>query len=317
MNNQQINIGQSNTVSIIELPWLFRVVHLDRVNLPKGGYRFQATLFHEKASVAVTWIGSKMDDRLVRGCLVTPRWTSKTVCIQGQVIINRLLPVNTPSTFSIFETVPYEWVKDREAIRQAREIMDGLPDYFTKLINSIFWDYRRFYRFLVGPSSLNGHHNYKHGNLRHSLEVTLNALMLSKNRETVCPHVLTTAALLHDAGKADEYQFNHQRNSFEISTRGVLLGHKLSIVEWISAAVAQYQIPIPDNELVSLLHALTAAKGAPNWIGIREPVSPEANLLSIADRLSGQDDLYRQTMTPAKGFGRYHKHLHGRPFLVA
>ena len=47
MNNQQINIGQSNTVSIIELPWLFRVVHLDRVNLPKGGYRFQATLFHE------------------------------------------------------------------------------------------------------------------------------------------------------------------------------------------------------------------------------------------------------------------------------
>ena len=118
MNNQQIEIGNLNTVPIIELPWLFRVVHLDRVSLPKGGYRFQATLFHEKASVAVTWIGSKMDDRLVRGCLVTPRWTSKTVCIQGQVIINRLLPVSTPSTVNLFETVPYEWVKDREAIRR-------------------------------------------------------------------------------------------------------------------------------------------------------------------------------------------------------
>ena len=317
MNNQQIEIGNLNTVPIIELPWLFRVVHLDRVSLPKGGYRFQATLFHDKASVAVTWIGSKVDDRLSAGCLVTPRWTSKTVCTQGQIIINRLLPVSTPSTVNLFETVPYEWVKDREAISQARQIMEGLPSYLIKLINGIFWDYRRFYRFLVGPSSLNGHHNYKHGNLCHSLEVTHNALMLSKNRETVCPHVLATAALLHDAGKADEYQFNHQRNCFEISTRGVLLGHKLSIVEWISAAVAQYHIPIPDNELLSLLHALTAAKGAPNWIGIREPVSPEANLLSIADRLSGQDDLFKQTMTFTKGFGRYHKHLRGRPFLVA
>ena len=317
MNHQQVKVSSLNVVPIIDLPWIFRLVRLDRVSLPKGGYRFQATLFHEKASIAVTWIGSKVDDRLSAGCLVTPRWTSKTVCTQGQIIINRLLPVSTPSTVNLLETVPYEWVKDREAISQARQIMEGLPSYLIKLINGIFWDYRRFYRFLVGPSSLNGHHNYKHGNLRHSLEVTHNALVLSKNRETVCPHVLATAALLHDAGKADEYQFNHQRNCFEISTRGVLLGHKLSIVEWISAAVAQYQIPIPDNELLSLLHALTAAKGAPNWIGIREPVSPEANLLSIADRLSGQDDLFKQTMTSTKGFGRYHKHLRGRPFLVA
>ena len=317
MNHQQVKVSSLNVVPIIDLPWLFRLVRLDRVSLPKGGYRFQATLFHDKASVAVTWIGSKVDDRLSAGSLVTPRWTSKTVCTQGQIIVNRLLPVSTPSTVNLFETVPYEWVKDREAISQARQIIEGLPSYFIKLINGIFWDYRRFYRFLVGPSSLNGHHNYKHGNLRHSLEVTHNALMLSKNRETVCLHVLATAALLHDAGKADEYQFNHQRNCFEISTRGVLLGHKLSIVEWISAAVAQYQIPIPDNELLSLLHALTAAKGAPNWIGIREPVSPEANLLSIADRLSGQDDLFKQTMTSSKGFGRYHKHLRGRPFLVA
>lgn len=317
MDTQQINVCMTNAISIIDMPWLFRIVHLEQVKLSKGGYRFQASLFHEKASINVTWINSKVDDRLVAGCLVTPRWTSKSACTKGQVIINRLSPVNIPSSESLFDTVPYEWVKDREIIKQAREIMNSLPIDFVKLINSIFWDYRRFYRFLLGPSSLNGHHKDKHGNLRHSLEVANNALMLAKGRITTCPHILATAALLHDAGKADEYQFNYSRNCFEISARGVLLGHKLSIVEWIAAAIAQYQITIPENQLLSLLHALTAAKGAPDWVGIRQPVSPEANLLSIADRLSGQDDLFTQTMPSNEGFGRYHKHLRGRPFLVA
>jgi len=317
MNTQQIKVSQANAVPTIDLPWLFRIVHLDQMRLPNGGYRFQANLFHEKASIAVTWINSKVDERLTAGCLVTPRWTSKSVCTQGQVIINRLLPVTTPGNVSLFDTVLYEWVKDRAVINQAREIVDGLPIHFIKLINGIFWDYRRFYRFLVGASSLNGNHKDKHGNLRHSIEVTKNTLMLAKDRKTICPHVLATAALLHDAGKADEYQYNYERNCFEISARGVLLGHKLSIVEWIAAAVAQYQITVPENQLLSLLHALTAAKGAPDWVGIREPVSPEANLLSIADRLSGQDDLFLQTMPSTEGFGRYHKHLRGRPFLVA
>ncbi len=317
MHIQQMNVNQDHAVPIIDLPWLFRLVRLEQAKLPNGGYRFQASLFHEKASIAVTWVNSKADDRLTTGSLVTPRWTSKTVCTQGQIIVNRLLPVNMPGNVNLFDTVPYEWVKDREVINQTRALVNGLPTHFIKLINGIFWDYRRFYRFLVGPSSLKGHHNDKHGNLRHSIEVTNNALMLAKDRKIICPHVLATAALLHDAGKADEYEFNYQRNCFEISARGVLLGHKLSIVEWIAAAVAQYQINIPENQLLSLLHALTATKGVPDWVGIREPVSPEANLLSIADRLSGQDDLFTQTMPSMEGFGRYHKHLRGRPFLVA
>lgn len=317
MHTEQLKGNNKRAIPIVDLPWLFRIVHIEQTRLAKGGYRFQASLFHEKASINVTWINTKVDERLTAGRLVTPRWTSRTVCTQGQIIINRLLPVSMPGNVNLFDTVPYEWVKDREIIRQAKQMIDSLPDYFIKLVNGIFWDYRRFYRFLVGPSSLNGHHNDKHGNLRHSIEVVNNALMLAKDRKTICPHVLATAAILHDAGKADEYQFNYERNCFEISARGVLLGHKLSIVEWIAAAIAQYQINIPENQLLSLLHALTAAKGAPDWIGIREPKSPEALLLSIADRLSGQDDLFTQTMPSNDGFGSYHKHLRGRPFLVA
>lgn len=302
--------------SIIDLPWLYRVIGLEKMILPKGGLRFNAVLFHEKATLSVTWLSSKDDERIVRGVLVTPRWTSKTICTEGQIIINRLLPVTKISEVNIFDTVPYEWVSDRTLVNDAKYLINLLPDYFIRLFNGIFWQHNRFHRLLLGPSSLNGHHNKKHGNLRHMIEVTISALSLAEHRDFINIPVLVTAALLHDAGKADEYNYNYERKIFQISTRGALIGHKLSIVEWIATAIAQYQIAIPENELLSLMHALTASKGAPDWVGIREPVSPEANLLSIADRLSGTDDLFRQTITTHGGFGKYHKHLRGRPFLV-
>jgi len=316
MNEQKTKID-AITLPTIDLPWLFRIISMQRQSLPQGGYRFGAEIFHEKASLAVTWIASKQDDRLQEGCIVTPRWSTRAVSTNGKIIINRLLPVTSPSLVNLFDTVPYEWVSNRKYIHEAKQLVEVLPDYFIKLLNGIFVDHIRFYRYLTGPSSLNGHHNVQHGNFVHTIEVAKNALLLAKDRPLICQEILILASLLHDAGKADEYQYNYKRGVFEISSRGALLGHKLSIVEWIAAAIAQYQISIPDTQHLSLLHALTAVKGAPDWVGIREAVSPEAHLLSMADRLSGQDDLYKQTMPTKEGFGRYHKHLKGRPFLVA
>ena len=57
MNHQQVKVSPLNVVPIIDLPWIFRLVHLDQTSLPKGDYRFQATLFHEKASVMVKLSG--------------------------------------------------------------------------------------------------------------------------------------------------------------------------------------------------------------------------------------------------------------------
>ena len=80
MNHQQVKVSPLNVVPIIDLPWLFRVVRLDRVSLPKGGYRFQATLFHEKASVAVTWISSKVCIILFLQYLIDPRKSPLIFC---------------------------------------------------------------------------------------------------------------------------------------------------------------------------------------------------------------------------------------------
>ena len=80
--------------------------------------------------------------------------------------------------------------------------------------------------------------------------------------------------------------------------------------------MAMYRVNLPEAQYLGLIHALTAAKGAPPWLGLREPRSLEATILSMADRLSGEVDLYGQLAPETAGFGRYHPQLRGRAFVV-
>ena len=304
-------------IPTIDLPWFYRAVRVEREHLINDIYLNTAELFHDQASLTVTW-GSRGNDAIIsEGMLVKPIWKNEQQCGQGCVGVKSVTAITSPTMdVNLFETIPYEWMKDRAPIQAAKEIIACLPTHFALLFAAIFWDNKRFYRFLVGPSSLNGHHNWKHGNFIHTIEVANLAAKLAEDRPSVCREIIIIAALLHDAAKANEYQYNHQRSSFEISTRGALIGHKITIIEWIAAAIAQYQIVVPHHKYLSLIHALTAVKSCPAWVGLREPVSPECLLLSTADRLSGQDDLLDQTMSSHDGFGQYHKHLKGRPFLI-
>lgn len=76
------------------------------------------------------------------------------------------------------------------------------------------------------------------------------------------------------------------------------------------------RILMPESHYLGLVHALTSAKGAPDWVGVRESRSLEAMLLSTADRLSGHQYLVDQLAPQGGGFGKYHPHLRGRPYVV-
>ncbi|MGE5621483.1 MAG: HD domain-containing protein, partial [Candidatus Bathyarchaeota archaeon] len=197
-----------------------------------------------------------------------------------------------------------------------RSLVGRLPRPLTHLLNAVLWDGLRFHRYVVGPSSIAGHHADSNGNLRHSVEVAETSLSLAVADAAACRSVLVLAALLHDAGKAEEYEYDHARRCFTMSTRGILVGHKHTLLEWIAAARAEHRVAVPEDHYLGLLHCLTAAKG-PDYLGLRPPVTREATILSAADRLSGHADLIAQTAPQSAGFGRYHKHLGGRAFVVA
>jgi 3'-5' exoribonuclease len=137
---------------------------------------------------------------------------------------------------------------------------------------------------------------------------------MAQGQPLACPEVLLMAALLHDAGKADEYRLGY--SGLELTTRGKLVGHRNTIIEWIAAAIAHARITLPESHYLGLIHALTSARGAPDWLGLREPCTLDAVLLSAADRLSGQIELMTRHSPSESGFGRFHPHLRGRPYVV-
>lgn len=300
-----------------KLPPLFRVQSIERHPGAHGDILNRAALFNERACLSVEWMTRHADIRLVRGSLVSIRWLGRPASCDGHVRISRLVLLERPEAeTNLFDLVPHGWVSDRTLVVRASKLWEGLPRGFRHLFNAMFWAGRRFQRYLMGPSSLGHHHSGLNGNFRHCVEVAERALRMADGQALANRAILAFGGLAHDAGKADEYRFDHARRCFSMSDRGALIGHRETLQQWIAAAMASYRVILPEAHYLGLIHALTAAKGAPAWLGLREPRSLEATILSMADRLSGEEELYARLTSAEGGFGRYHKQLKYRPFVV-
>jgi 3'-5' exoribonuclease len=302
---------------IDHLPLVFRVQSIERLPFNERNLLNVAVVFHERAVLRVEWLCRHPDSRLTAGSLVSIRWLGRPTSTLGAIRIARLVKLERPeASLNPFDTVPHAWVRERDLVARAGRFWECLGRPLQHLFNAVFWDPRRFQRYLEGPSSLQGHHNGRNGNFRHALEVAERAQTLGRHHAEVHLPVLIAGSLLHDAGKAEEYKFNPVRGRYEMTERGALLGHKHTVLEWIAAARAQHRVIMPEAHYLALLHAITAAKGAPDWLGLREPLSLDAHILSTVDRLSGQADLVSRHAARDGGFGVYHRHLGGRPYVV-
>lgn len=300
---------------IDKLPHCLRIQSIARLPFDDRHTLNRATLYHERATLTVEWLTRHTDVRLKVGSLVSIRWLGRPVSSRGAVRISRLVLLErSEAAINLFETIPNCWVRDRSLVRRASVMWFALSRGLQHLFNAVMWDGDRFQRYLIGPSSMGGHHIQRNGNLSHSVEVAERAVALAASETLACPEVLIAAALLHDAGKADEYHMHDGR--LELTARGRLVGHRQTIVEWIAAARAQPRVVVPESHYLALIHALTCARGAPQWLGLREPQSIDAAILSTADRLSGQSELMNRHAPKNGGFGRAHRHLSGGPFVV-
>ncbi|MDE2254766.1 MAG: HD domain-containing protein [Betaproteobacteria bacterium] len=299
------------------LPQIFRLTSLHVRRDDHGEATLTAHLFHERAQLKVRWTARKVDPRLCAGLLVGPRWTGPASSLDGCLRIARLAIMDRPvAALSLFDTVPPGWVRERSLVQRAHALLAELPASYHRLFHAVLWEDDRFRGFCIGPSSMHGHHNGTSGNLRHTVEVAEQVRALCAERLYVHRDLAVLSALLHDCGKAVEYRLKPD-GSWGLSDRGRLLGHRVTAIEWIAAALARWPIRLPDGHAQVLLHNLSAVAHAPRWMGLREPQTAEAEMLSLADRLSGTDDLMQRCLPDAVGWGRYHRHLGRQPFRVA
>lgn len=156
------------------LPAVFRITVFGHRALDDKGTECTACLYHEQASLRVVWLCHQPDQRLHPGALVSIRWQGRATSLDGCVRINRLVLLERPfPSLDLFDTVPLMWVPDRDLVKRADALVRPLPFVFKQLFNAIFWDDQSFYRFLVGFSSLTGHHNRRNGNFKYCVEVAL------------------------------------------------------------------------------------------------------------------------------------------------
>jgi 3'-5' exoribonuclease len=276
---------------IEQLPLIFRVVAIESKSTKDNKHEVVAEIFHEKASLRVKWVADYLDTRLITGCLVSIRWKGQAFCEHGAILISRLVLVDgLTNGVIIFETVPNQWVKDRSLIGRAITIQHQLPPRYQKLINGILWDQKRFRQFLNFPSSLQHHHAIPHGNLIHTLEVCELAQNVTLN-ETINSPLLILLCFLHDIGKASEYWYHDKHQRFYLSTRGQLVGHKLTAFEWVVEVKHKHQIEISESEWLGILHGITATQGIADWTGFRAPKTAESSLISMIDNLSAKQSL--------------------------
>ena len=305
-----------NLPPISDLPYVYRIRSLLQEPLPNGcGVRYTIELYHEHIQLNVTFTRSQPDIRLRVNKLVSIRWKLTVLSSHGAIHISRLALIERPlRQFNLFDTVPPSWVSDRKLVTAARDMLDRLPSNLQHLFCAVMWDGFRFRRFCEAPSSLNNHHAYRNGNLKHTIETAENAMTIAKLFPQANLGICLAAALLHDVGKADEY-VSCGPDYWTMSDRGKLVGHRNTVQEWISAAISTNRINLPESVHYSLVHALTAAPNA-EWLGIRNPVTPEAMILSFADRLSAEQDMTLALASKSGGWGNKHPHRKGKPFTL-
>lgn len=267
-----------------------------------------AVLFHNQATIRVFWTSRRPNAELQAGQLVRIQWRcGDPVCVEGAIAVSRLVRLQQHvQAVDIFQTVPTTWVKDRDLLQRASTIWNSLHLSCQELITAVFWNEHRFERFCRCPSSCRGHHAETNGNLRHAVETAEAVQALLPRFKTANASLALTAALIHDAGKADEYVT--AAGQTQLSDWGLLVSHQQTVTLWTGEVLGKLKNQLSREMQLSLIHAINASR-APREFGLRPPRTPEAALLSLADNASGRGDLITTQSSAEGGWGRQHSHL--------
>ena len=297
------------------LPRVYRLNYLACDQLDVDWFRFAGLIYTDQACFRIRWSANSAKTDLAKGDWVSPKWITTPTRREGTYSVSGLTPIrSSDATVNLFHLVPGWWVQDESLVKAAAVLIDNLPVSYRALFNEVLWSNGRFGRYCTVPSSMKGHHNGLNGNLRHSVQMAQMVPQLGEYTHMSNPDLLVLACLLHDCGKADEYCMDTYKQ-WRLTDRGRLLGHGVTIVEWVAQARANTSTKMPEKEYQALVHILTCSRSAPAWLGIRKPAFLEADLLSILDHISGADDLMDRN-SPESGWGSYHPHLGTRPYRI-
>ncbi|MDP7070276.1 MAG: HD domain-containing protein [Phycisphaerales bacterium] len=145
-------------------------------------------------------------------------------------------------------------------------------------------------RFREAPAGVRKHHAWIGGLLEHTLQVMRLAdqicSLYASTEVALDRDVLMLGAFLHDLGKVSELDWSR---GFTYTREGDLVGHLVIGAGFIDEKVSEAELaggpPIDPADVQHLIHLVLSHHERPEYGAARPPLTPEAHVLCLIDRL--------------------------------
>jgi 3'-5' exoribonuclease len=208
--------------------------------------------------------------------------------VTGQVVTYRdalqinVTDMNATGVTDLTEFLPASSRPRQEMLQALQEQIASLKPPWQQLVAALLQE-PFLSLFANAPAARSMHHAYIGGLLEHSLSMAALADMLANHYPSVRRDLLVAGALLHDMGKALEYDVT---GGFGFSDDGRLVGHIVRAIVMIETAAAD--LDIPADHLRQLVHLVASHHGKAEWGAPVEPKTIEAVLLHQIDMIDSR-----------------------------
>jgi 3'-5' exoribonuclease len=160
--------------------------------------------------------------------------------------------------------------------------------------------------FRTAPAASQMHHAYRHGLLEHTVHMARAAGALLPLYPEVDPSLAMAGILLHDTGKAIEYEGNLATRR---SRRGILQGHVVLGYQLVRKAALKARLDPDRTE--RLEHVILSHQGKLEWGAAAMAATPEAVFVSMVDNLDAKMGMVQRALRNAPDTEEFTERLPG------
>ncbi|MBI4626912.1 MAG: HD domain-containing protein [Verrucomicrobia bacterium] len=160
--------------------------------------------------------------------------------------------------------------------------------------------------FRWSPAAVAMHHAYRHGLLEHTTHMARVCKALLPVYPEVDPDLAMAGVLLHDTGKAIEYEGTLATRK---SRRGILHGHV--VLGYQLARKAGIRAKLDPDRLERLEHIVLSHQGEPEWGAAVYAATPEAVFVSMIDNLDAKMGMVQRALRQAAAGDEFSERLPG------
>lgn len=177
-------------------------------------------------------------------------------------------------------------------------------DELRMAVRGVFDEIGEIFRW--SPAAVAMHHAYRHGLLEHTVHMARACRALLPLYLEVDPDLALAGILLHDTGKAIEYEGTLATKR---SRRGILQGHV--VLGYQLARKHGIRAKLDADRLERLEHIILSHQGEPEWGAAVYAATPEAVFVSMIDNLDAKMGMVQRALRQADPSAEFSERLPG------